>query len=601
MIRRSKEELLYYPEILLFYRHHEVLAVRDLLGINLAPHQRIDLRLMWRSNASNIFRVFGRGLSKTFDLSVYLLLRAMLYSGSKLLPLGGGGFRQGKIILNEIERIIKGELNGQSSNGFALNMIDIGNKKSFSNLIHKDPDMWYIKLTNGSQIATAPIGQKGDAIRGFRAHVSAVDERKEMSKEIKQKIVKPFSIIGQSVVTDDNVPDNVHIDSGTIEYEEDDYTQEYYEALRRVYDGDKSYAVIKFVYADAFQVAYDDNYKYDSKYFLHKMKQWKTRYNILVDKIEDDLENATTDIESWRSEYLCEPMRATGDFYSFNIIKNASKKKIYTDEEYFQMETDDDVFQFLAPQKEFYSDPCILGIDVARENDLTAFVIIRLGAHAVGDFDKRMQSGHTEYNNIIWAYQEPNMHDPEVAIKIYNILEKFNIVRIAMDKRGGGTGVRDQLYHVVKDGKVNANIIYDPEDDGNNGIATLMHGQDGSPILRLLTYSDEDNTKVNRAIRTAMENGRLFFSGGDELRDDGLKDIQYYINTIQKQFKMIKTKPTKNWQHFYTENPKKYHKDLYSATIYAYGEVLNMDHALPEKKPVSISTIAPILDFKLRK
>jgi len=603
-IKKTRDELLLYPKILLFYRNHPVLAVRDLLGIRLAPHQRLDLRLTWNSTAKDIIRLFGRGMSKTFGEALHAILTAMLYPRMKILMLGSGGFRQGKFIIEEVERIIKGELDGQEEKKFALKMMDTGNRKMTSSVIRKNPEMWTIPMKNGSVIATAPIGTKGDAIRGFRANITYVDERKDLKKEIKEKVIKPFSIIDYNVVTQAGDFENLNIDSGTLEYAEDDYTLEYEEYLRQMEKGDDRYLVVKFIYPDAFDIAQpDEEFKYSSEVFHQNLKFWKTPYGIKVDDIEAAANKLTTDYESWRSEHLCVAMRATGDYYSHELMNSVTNKQVLSDT-WFTDEKNEEkaksATQFLRPLLET-NDPCVLGIDCAREDDFTTFTIIRIGQLAEQDWNPITQEGHTDFSNIIWAYQERNMHDPDAAIKIYEILDMFpNILLVAMDKRGGGSGVRDQLYHVVKDGKVNAEILFDPDDDGENGIATLVGDTSANDRLRLVTYTDEDNTRVNGSVRTAFKSGLLLFAGGDDTStlEDSVADVQDFISIAARQFRMIKTRPTKNWIHFYTENPKKQKKDLYSSIIYGYGAVLKLlyDIELPGDS-TDVATIAPTMNI----
>lgn len=580
-IQRSRDELLLYPKILLFYRNNRIFAARDLLGLQLAPHQRLDLRLQAYSGAKEIVRLFSRGMSKTFGIAVDSLIDAMLYNNLRVLVLASGGFRQGKLILEEIERIIKCDLDGQDDKKFALKMLDIGSKKTSGSLIHKNPDMWSIRFKHGSQIATAPIGSTGDTIRGFRAHKTHIDERKDLKQEIKERVIRPFSIVDYAVITQDNQFENINVDSGTLDYEESDYVKQYYSYMRKMQEGDQRYLVIKFVYSDAFDVAKDDeDYKYKSSVFGQKFKFWKTPYGIKVDDIESRLGEDTVDEEGWRAEYLCEPMRTGGDYYSFNIIRDASRKLVIEDSWFLENPDDENIntaTQYLRP-KTTCNDDCVLGIDCAREEDYVAFSVIRVGQLAVNEWDKILQEGHSDFNNVIWAYQEKNMHDRDAAILIYKILDMFpHIKLVGMDKRGGGSSLRDQLYYVVKDGFVDTDVLFDPSDINKNGIATLVADKSDNNRLRLLTFSHKENTVVNRSIKNAMKSGSFYFSGGDgSYKDEELDDVQKYVDLTTRQFRSIKTKPVQGYLSFYTENRKKNKKDLYSATIYAYAMVMEL-------------------------
>jgi hypothetical protein len=78
-----------------------------------------------------------------------------------------------------------------------------------------------------------------------------------------------------------------------------------------------------------------------------------------------------------------------------------------------------------------------------------------------------------------------------------------------------------------------------------------------------------------------------------------LQAIQAFINVAPKQFRMIQTEPTRNWLRFVTPNPDLYYKDLFSATVYAWGEA--MKFLVEENKPKPIpSSIAPTFNLKLK-
>ena len=153
-------------------------------------------------------------------------------------------------------------------------------------------------------------------------------------------------------------------------------------------------------------------------------------------------------------------------------------------------------------------------------------------------------------------------------------------------------------------GKVNAEILFDLDDDDEGGIVELLKDERGhlksdNSRLHLVTYNDEDNTKVNRSIRNAFKDKLLVFSGGTEVVDDEIDEVRAFINTIARQFKMIQVKPTKNWTNFSVPNPDKNLKDLYSAMIYGWGEISRIIHVGDiSKKKREKATIAPT--FKMR-
>ena len=302
-------------------------------------------------------------------------------------------------------------------------------------------------------------------------------------------------------------------------------------------------------------------------------------------------------------------MRATGDYYSFELINSVAQKRVFTDEEYMKLEGADaeDATMYLRPKLKC-KDPCILSVDVAREHDMTSFVVTRMGPLSEDPWDPVTQEGKTKFCNTIWAYEEKHMQDTDAAIKIYDILDMFeNIQIVALDKRGGGSSVRDQLYRVVKEGIIDDyEILFDPDDDDEGGIATLLKDKRNQMMshnnrLRLVSYSDEDNTKVNRSLKTAMGEERFYFCGGDEKVDEEIKFVRDYINVMPRQFRMIQIKPTKNWLNFSTPNPDTDLKDLYSAVVYGWGEIMKLVHESDIPKKSIASGLAPVLTLRTRK
>lgn len=97
---------------------------------------------------------------------------------------------------------------------------------------------------------------------------------------------------------------------------------------------------------------------------------------------------------------------------------------------------------------------------MAREQDETAFVVIRMGQLATGEFrpfnpklDKQGRPcfGKTDFNHVCWAESHRRMPAGDVADRVRELMKRFNIKStyglptLGMDKRGGGAAVRDEL------------------------------------------------------------------------------------------------------------------------------------------------------------
>ena len=89
-------------ELVEFYRAHPCIAAYDLLGVDLAPIQRVLFRDMWFKNY--VIVIAGRGVGKTFLLGTLSALSCMLYPGYRV-GLIAPVFRQSKMIFSEIEKL----------------------------------------------------------------------------------------------------------------------------------------------------------------------------------------------------------------------------------------------------------------------------------------------------------------------------------------------------------------------------------------------------------------------------------------------------------------------------------------------------------------
>jgi hypothetical protein len=517
-------------------------------------------------------------MSKTFLDALTGVLISILEESLSTIFLGGDGFRQGKHILLEAGRIISNELRGQDERNFVRNMIDRPLSKS---PILKEPDVWSIKFKNKSMIRTAPIGD-GNQIRGYRAHVVIKDERKDMPTDVDEKVVRPFAILDRDVTSESQEFVNLNIDSGTLEYEEDDYTKLTENYQRLMEGGNPNYLFVRFEYIDAFRE--DPNGKFNSKFHKKRYEFWKTPYAIKMDKIEEALDDGTMDEESWNAEYRCLPKRATGNIFSYYDVRDITNFELMSDEDEVQhlkkLGLGDRAIDLrhLHPQIEC-EDPVIIGVDVARESANTAFVVIRLGPVAKGEWDIVSQTGKTPFSNVIFAYQERNMPYLQAAQYIYDLMERYpNTLLVAMDKRGGGSGVRDDLFNLAT--KIGRPTLYDPQDNEDGGVARKVDKGLSDPRLFLIKYTDEDITMALNRVKAGVQKKKLLlvypFKG--ETSEERL--AYKHINEIGNEMRVIHTKPTANWLKIIIEDGSANTdatrsirtKDLWTGLMYAYNE-----------------------------
>lgn len=163
-----------------FLASHPFQSLKFLTGMaNVYPVQDILIRT-WFQRDFNLL-VAGRGFSKSFTVSLFIILYALFNPGVKII-ICSGTYRQAKMIFETIENLIN------SPKAIFLRQCcpnwGILGKHNPS----KGTDRW--QMTIGKSVITAtPLTLN---IRGYRAQVVIVDEFLSVPKKIVDEIIQPF-------------------------------------------------------------------------------------------------------------------------------------------------------------------------------------------------------------------------------------------------------------------------------------------------------------------------------------------------------------------------------------------------------------------------
>jgi len=162
-----------------FYIKNPCAAAYDLLGVDLAPIQRIVFKDMWFKNYS--ITVMGRGGGKTYLLGVLSVLSCMLYPGYRV-GLIAPVFRQSKMIFAEVEKL------------YARSVLL---RESCEKRPTRGPDTCYLKFKSiggfsGSYVEALPLGD-GSKIRGSRFYLVVIDELAQVTDKIIDMVVRPMA------------------------------------------------------------------------------------------------------------------------------------------------------------------------------------------------------------------------------------------------------------------------------------------------------------------------------------------------------------------------------------------------------------------------
>lgn len=136
-------------------------ATQLLIGVKIAPIQDLIIRALIKKDFSLI--IAGRGFSKSFTISIFIVLYALFYPGSKI-GICSGTFRQSKLIFKQIEKFFN-----ERAGTFLRQCVDIKN-------ISHSSDAWEMKI-GGSYVIATPLGcVAGDTIIGMETGFSEIQD-----------------------------------------------------------------------------------------------------------------------------------------------------------------------------------------------------------------------------------------------------------------------------------------------------------------------------------------------------------------------------------------------------------------------------------------
>jgi hypothetical protein len=484
---------------------------KHVLNVDLLPMQALILREMWDRKFPML--VGSRGLGKTFLLSLYCVLRAMLIPNRKIVVVGAA-FRQSKYLHDYMENIWKN----------APVLRDMCDSNSGP---RRDVDM--CKLTiNGSTISALPIGD-GQKIRGQRANDIIADEFASMSREIFENVIAGFAAVSASPV------ENVK----RLAMEE--------QAKKLGIDTSSLYEKKGIDETKTNQIILSGTAYYDFNHFAEYWKRWKT-----IIETKGDLRAISNNV------FNGEEMPPSFKWDDYSIIRipvdlvprgfmdegQIARSKATVHNGIFLMEfgavfTKDsqgffkrsliescvgtDLKPVKIPSGPVYFDPMLRGnkndkylmaIDPASEVDNFSIVILELHEDhrrivycwttTRKDHTERVKKGLTKENNF-YSY---------CARKIRELMDLFPIVHIAMDAQGGGYSVAEALhdFNQLKEGEIPIWPIIDEDK------AQPSDDQQGLHILEMCQFAKYDwYSDANHGLRKDLEDKVLLFPRFDPI------------------------------------------------------------------------------------
>ena len=496
---------------------------KHILNIQILPSQALMLCEMW--NRKFPMLIASRGFGKSFMLSLYALLRALLLPSRKVVVVGAA-FRQSKVLFEYMETIWRN----------APILRDICSNTSGP---RRDVDRCVMRI-NDSTVTCLPLGD-GQKIRGQRANDIISDEFASIPRDIFENVVAGFAAVSADPI--DNVKrlaaekkakqlgvqleekeenkeikvrDNQIILSGTAYYDFNHFATYWKkwrqiiksrgkeERLREVFGGEDvpkdfdwtQYSIIRIPYEllpegfmDAAQVA-------RSKATVHA-GIYQMEFGACF----------TRDSQGFFKRSLIESCVISND----NTIKDSQGNEIH-----FEAKLIGD------PTKRY-----VFGVDPASEVDNFSIVVLEIAP----DHRKIVHcwtTNRSEHKDKVKkGYASETDYYAYCARKIRELMRRFPCVHIAMDAQGGGIAVMESLHDKDKIMEGEAAIWPVIDDDKPKD----TDDEKGLHILEMCQFAKYDwLAEANHGLRKDFEDKSIIFPFFDPVTlgisaaEDGLKD-----------------------------------------------------------------------------
>jgi hypothetical protein len=483
---------------------------------------------MWFKNY--VIAVAGRGFGKTFLLGLLSALNCMLRPGYRV-GLIAPVFRQSKMIFAEVEKLY-----AQSS--------------ILREAIEKGPtnasDRSFIKFKSASgmtpsYIEALPLGD-GNKIRGSRFYLILVDELAQVPDQVLDMVVRPMA--ATSLAPMERVrrieQQNRLISLGLAT--EDDFEEESVNKMVMTSSGYYKFNHMWRRMKDHWRQIEEANARgEESQYAVWQVPHWDLPEGFLDKNNIDEARRVMSNAE-FRMEYEAAMISDSEGFFKASLLEACTLNSKH--------------------QLEFNGDKgaqYVLGVDPNQGGKAsTGVVVIKLGS----------------VNRIVGVFELKRKTTQQLTMAIQELCEKFNVVRIFMDKGGGGKAICDLL----EEGYGEKEPIIDRTNDDHKHLK-------GRHILELVNFNPAWIADANFTTKALLEDNRLLFPEppiGTTL--DAVAKHYENIKTLKSQMlNIIVTQTATGILHFDTPT-KGQNKDLYSAIILAAHGVRILEKEMEEEQ-----------------
>ena len=563
------------PEYLSFICSH-------ILGIQLLPSQALILQEIWTRKFPML--IASRGFGKSFTLSLYAVLRALILPRRKIVVVGAA-FRQSKIIFEYMETIWRN----------SPMLRDLCDSDSGP---RRDTDRCVLRI-NESTITCLPLGD-GQKIRGQRANDIISDEFASIPRDIFENVVAGFAAVSADPVEnvkrlaaqrkalelgvhieeenkDTELKDNQIILSGTAYYDFNHFAT-YWKKWKAIIKSGGNPTKLREVFngEDA-----PDNFDW-TQYSIIRMP-----YELLpkgfMDADQVARSKATVHAGIYQMEFGCCFTRDSQGFFKRSLIESCVVSDNNSIKDSKGQEIKFEATLMGDPNKRY-----IFGVDPASEVDNFSIVVLEVNPdhRRIVHCWTTTRSEHKE--KVKKGYSSESDFYSYCARKIRDLMVLYPCIHIAIDAQGGGIAIIESLHDQdkIKSGEMPIWPTIDPDKPKDTD------GERGLHIVEMCQFARyEWLSEANHGMRKDFEDKALLFpyfdaisiglsASQDDVKHrmfDTLEECVLDIEELKDELAMIQMTQTNSGRDRWdtpeyiigTGKKSKMRKDRYSALLMA--------------------------------
>lgn len=497
-----------------FYRKNPQRFVKEYLNITLKLFQKILIYMMMVS--TNFLYIASRGSGKTWLVSLYCVVRCILYPGTKICIASAEKQQSLECIQKIVDDFMKNYSWGSS------------NLRAEVSYYSTSINGACVEFRNGSWVKCVTAS---DGARHNRANIIVVDEFRMVDLNIINTVLRKF-------LTAPRTPGYLN-------------KPEYKHLIERNCEMYMSSAWFKSHWSYAKLQAYFANMLDDTKkYFCCGLPyQLAIKEGLLQrEQVEDEMSEADFDPTSFKMEMGAEWYGDTdGAFFRFDDLSQQRKLKtafyplsIYKNHQ-------------IKPLELATNERRVLSVDVAllaskkHDNDAAALII-----------NSAIPTDKNDYiSNIVYIETHEGLTTDELGILVMRMYYQFNCTDLVLDTNGQGIGVYD---FIIKDQyDTEYGVTYDALSCINDqDMADRCKVRNAPKVVWSIKATADFNTKAALALRAGLQNGNINLLISEFDAEEKIKKIRGYS-------KMTSMEQTKL-------------KVPYAQTSLMINELINLEH-----------------------